>query len=392
MGPGYLGLMLADTPQEIVRIRGAKVPRGALVADVIRDGPARFVQPGDVLIAVNGKAIADPAGARAAVRALPAGKSAVLNVWRQGQLLTMSYVLGAAPVYRLIPPPAALDTCPAPVVQPPLTLGPGEACLYISGTVLSGVPPHPVSGAIVSLVTRSGAVPVAVSQTLVNGAFVVGLLRPGSYVVEAAAAGETARRVLDVPRAGLQEIDLVLSAPPPLVLRTTVYTGFVPAEEATTLTLVPRGYLGLVLRDAAPPAEDLPKRGPGAGVVVEEVTPGGPGAAAGILPGDVVTALAGLPMVSPAQMLNTVRRLPKGKKVTVSIIRKGQRIEVPAVVGEVRLTPVVQPEPPPAVVVQPEPLPLALDGLGPRVPQAPQLARPLQPQPQVLEDTEIELL
>jgi S1-C subfamily serine protease len=62
-------------------------------------------------------------------------------------------------------------------------------------------------------------------------------------------------------------------------------------------------------------------------VVLSDVTPGGPGEAAGLRPGDVVLALDGKPMQNARQLdVNLYRRAP-GEAVRLLLQRGGQTIE-----------------------------------------------------------------
>ncbi|MBP1633617.1 MAG: mucD 2 [Acidobacteria bacterium] len=58
---GRIGISMLEVPRDAVEQLGLKQRRGALVAQVAKDGPAAKagVQPGDVIIAVNGKPIAN---------------------------------------------------------------------------------------------------------------------------------------------------------------------------------------------------------------------------------------------------------------------------------------------------------------------------------------------
>jgi serine protease Do len=70
------------------------------------------------------------------------------------------------------------------------------------------------------------------------------------------------------------------------------------------------------------------------GVVLSDVLPSGPGARAGLRPGDVVVALDGKPMENARQLdVNLYRRAP-GETVTLSVRRGQQSLEVPVPVVE----------------------------------------------------------
>src|SRR5438270_7329033 len=73
--------------------------RGALIAGVLRGGPAdkAGVKPGDVLVEVQGKPVADPAGMLNLVAALAPGQSAKVRLKRQGQDVDATVTVGRRP-------------------------------------------------------------------------------------------------------------------------------------------------------------------------------------------------------------------------------------------------------------------------------------------------------
>ena len=79
------------------------------------------------------------------------------------------------------------------------------------------------------------------------------------------------------------------------------------------------GYLGLKVDDR----QDL-----GRGVRVAEVTPGGPASTAGLLPGDLVTAVDGKPVRLMADMAEALAAKRPGDKVPVTVLRDGKKVEL----------------------------------------------------------------
>jgi len=74
-------------------------PRGALIAGVLRGGPAdkAGVKPGDVLVEVQGKPVADPAGMLNLIAALEPGQSAKVKLKRQGAEVDATVTVGRRP-------------------------------------------------------------------------------------------------------------------------------------------------------------------------------------------------------------------------------------------------------------------------------------------------------
>ncbi|HET7668893.1 MAG TPA: PDZ domain-containing protein, partial [Burkholderiales bacterium] len=73
--------------------------RGALIAGVLRGGPAdrAGVKPGDVLVEVQGKPVADPTGMLNVIAALAPGQSARVKLKRKGQDVDATVTVGRRP-------------------------------------------------------------------------------------------------------------------------------------------------------------------------------------------------------------------------------------------------------------------------------------------------------
>ncbi len=93
-------------------------------------------------------------------------------------------------------------------------------------------------------------------------------------------------------------------------------------------------YLGVRLEDVT--AEDASRlRLPAeAGALVDEVIAGSPAEEAGLLAGDVVTAVSGLPILSAAQLQRTIRENPAGRTVNLTIVRDGRTQQLSVKLGE----------------------------------------------------------
>jgi serine protease Do len=87
----------------------------------------------------------------------------------------------------------------------------------------------------------------------------------------------------------------------------------------------PMGYLGVSGRS--------PSLGR-AGAVVTHVEAGSPAAAAGIRPGDLITAIAGRPVGSPLDVAAIVRTMRPGTRVSVDVWRHGTSRRVVAVIEQ----------------------------------------------------------
>lgn len=89
---GYLGISPVDVPRELVEEYGlGKDAKGAFVQQVVQGTPAEKagVLPGDVVLAVNGKAIDGAVDLRRTLGALKPGTAVTLQINRQGKPTTV---------------------------------------------------------------------------------------------------------------------------------------------------------------------------------------------------------------------------------------------------------------------------------------------------------------
>ena len=95
---GWIGVEVAELnpSQESFKLGSS---RGALIAGVLRGGPAdkAGMKPGDILLEVQGRPVADPAGMLNLVAALEPGQSAKMKLKRQGQDVDATVTVGRRP-------------------------------------------------------------------------------------------------------------------------------------------------------------------------------------------------------------------------------------------------------------------------------------------------------
>ena len=84
---GFLGVQPQAITADMVEQLGLKSTRGALIADVVKDSPAAQagVKPGDVVVALNGKPVADNNQLTRDVGVVPPGQTVKLDVVRDGK-------------------------------------------------------------------------------------------------------------------------------------------------------------------------------------------------------------------------------------------------------------------------------------------------------------------
>ena len=93
------------------------------------------------------------------------------------------------------------------------------------------------------------------------------------------------------------------------------------------------GYLGLEL-SAEPVAIDIGLGTAQIGAYITDLDPQSPGIAAGLLPGDIVTAFNGGSFRTPRELLAMIRALKPGSQVKMTVFRNGQLLEIPVVIGQ----------------------------------------------------------
>jgi len=71
------------------------------------------------------------------------------------------------------------------------------------------------------------------------------------------------------------------------------------------------------------------------GAYIEEVTPNGPAAKAGIAKGDVITKVANAPVKNPSELIHELYKYKVGDKIDITYIRDGVTKQVQAMLGEI---------------------------------------------------------
>ncbi len=99
---GWLGVQIQPVTREIAGSFGLARAAGALVAGVSAGGPAAragFAQ-GDVILAINGRAIERMRDLPLAVAEMPIGRTAEVTVWRQNRKISLRPVIDQMPTSR----------------------------------------------------------------------------------------------------------------------------------------------------------------------------------------------------------------------------------------------------------------------------------------------------
>ena len=96
---GRIGVVIQSVTQDLAESFGMKAPKGAIVSQVEKDGPAAKagLQEGDIITAVNGKAIDDRVDMPAIIGSMAPGSIAKLSIIRNNKDMTLDVKVEEAP-------------------------------------------------------------------------------------------------------------------------------------------------------------------------------------------------------------------------------------------------------------------------------------------------------
>ncbi|MFC1491363.1 trypsin-like peptidase domain-containing protein, partial [Nitrospinota bacterium] len=96
---GYLGVTIQPVGDDMAHLLGLKRSAGALVGSLLKDGPAMDagVEPGDVIVGIDGKRVIDTAHLQRLVGWTPPGEAVTLEVVRYGRRKRLTVKLARLP-------------------------------------------------------------------------------------------------------------------------------------------------------------------------------------------------------------------------------------------------------------------------------------------------------
>ena len=96
---GRIGVVIQSVTQDLAESFGMKTPKGAIVSQVEKDGPAAKagLQEGDIITAVNGKAIDDSVDMPVIIGSMAPGSIANLSIIRNNKDMTLDVKVEEAP-------------------------------------------------------------------------------------------------------------------------------------------------------------------------------------------------------------------------------------------------------------------------------------------------------
>ncbi|HJX58378.1 MAG TPA: Do family serine endopeptidase [Thiobacillus sp.] len=103
---GWVGIEVQDITPELAESFNLKNVDGALIAGVLKGGPADAggIRPGDILLAVNGNKVSNSASLLNLIAALKPGDVTRLTVARKQQVLDLKIQVGRRPLQRTLEP------------------------------------------------------------------------------------------------------------------------------------------------------------------------------------------------------------------------------------------------------------------------------------------------
>jgi S1-C subfamily serine protease len=97
---------------------------------------------------------------------------------------------------------------------------------------------------------------------------------------------------------------------------------------------VARGYLGVGTRPVRIGRMGKSDAADAQGLLVHSLEAGGPAERGGTLVGDILVSIEGKPLGSPEQLVGELSSARVGQPVQLGVIRGGNSVEIPVVVGE----------------------------------------------------------
>ncbi len=166
---GRLGVSIQDVNQALAQNFGMKMPSGALVGSVQKDGPGAKIgiEPGDVILKFNGKDVSRSGELPPMVASVKPGSKVTLEVWRNGAAKELSGTVGTLEDKSEV---ASADKAELGKGRLGVAVRPLSAEERRGTELANGVVVEDVAGAAARAGVRSGDVIVAVNNTPVKSA------------------------------------------------------------------------------------------------------------------------------------------------------------------------------------------------------------------------------
>jgi serine protease Do len=121
---GWLGVSIAEVPDDEAAKFGLKEPKGVLIRQVVAGQPADQggIKANDVVVSVDGAPVEGPRDLQRIISSTPVGKSVKISVVREGKATEVAVTVGAYQAQPRVPrrtAPAPSPHQPSPSPQPP---------------------------------------------------------------------------------------------------------------------------------------------------------------------------------------------------------------------------------------------------------------------------------
>ncbi len=135
---GWLGVGIQRLTPDLATLLGVGGTKGALVAEVMRGGPAARAgfKSGDVVVSLNGTPVNSPSELTRGVAIVGPGSKIAVGIVRNGKLQTLSVRVGERPDDGMPPPPLAVAAPSPNLIDGRYTL-PSERVVYDTQTGLT---------------------------------------------------------------------------------------------------------------------------------------------------------------------------------------------------------------------------------------------------------------
>jgi serine protease Do len=96
---GFIGVQMQPVTKEIAEAIGLKEPKGALVAEALKDSPAAKagIRTGDTIVAVDGETIKEAKDLSRKIANVEPGKNVSITLYRDGKERTVNLEVGRQP-------------------------------------------------------------------------------------------------------------------------------------------------------------------------------------------------------------------------------------------------------------------------------------------------------
>jgi serine protease Do len=105
-------------------------------------------------------------------------------------------------------------------------------------------------------------------------------------------------------------------------------------KQLKTIGRVERGYIGVTLRDVDPDVQSSLKLSRADGALVQDVTPGSPGARVGLRPYDVIVSVDGEPVKTHDRLIREIADRQPGSSARLEYVRDGRTVAVQVKLAE----------------------------------------------------------